>query len=134
MLKQFRTASPGVTLSPPPRPTSPPQVQVHFIEYDIRTMSYALKSEPLKFPAAGLQRTYHDCCLSPAPGELVAHTVIVSVSGSGVAGTTATVTVSGRAYCSIDASMNGISLESGAPLGDATTTVTIPVDELGEMR
>ena len=49
---------------------------MHFIEYDIRTMSYALKSELLKFPAAGLQRTYHDCCLSPAPGELVAGTSV----------------------------------------------------------
>jgi hypothetical protein len=53
-----------------------PQVQVHFLEYDIRTMSYAIKSELLKFPAAGLQRTYHDCCLSPAPGELIAGTSV----------------------------------------------------------
>ena len=39
-------------------------------------MHYALKTELVKFPAAGLQRTYYDCCLAPTPGELIAGTSV----------------------------------------------------------
>jgi hypothetical protein len=52
------------------------QVQVHYLEYDIRTMSYSLKTDLVKFPAAGLQRVYHDCCISHATGELIAGTSV----------------------------------------------------------
>ncbi|KAJ1486976.1 WD40-repeat-containing domain protein [Baffinella frigidus] len=51
-------------------------VQAHFLEYDIRTMHFGLKTEKFRFPSSGLTRTYHDCCLSPTPGELLAGTSV----------------------------------------------------------
>jgi hypothetical protein len=49
---------------------------VHYFEYDLRSMHYSLNTQLLKFPSAGLTRTYHDCCLAPTPGELVAGTSV----------------------------------------------------------
>lgn len=52
------------------------KVHVHFLEYDLRTMHYAINTQLVKFPSAGLTRTYHACCLAPTPGELVAGTSV----------------------------------------------------------
>jgi len=52
------------------------KVHAHYLEYDIRTMHYGLRTELLKFPSAGLARTYHDCSLSPTNGELIAGTSV----------------------------------------------------------
>jgi len=52
------------------------KVDVHFLEYDIKTMHYQLKTQLVRFPSAGLTRTYHDCAMSPATGELLAATSV----------------------------------------------------------
>ena len=35
----------------------PPFPQAHFLEYDIRTMHFGLKTEKFRFPSSGLTRT-----------------------------------------------------------------------------
>ena len=52
------------------------KVDVHYLEYDIKSMHYQLKTQPVKFPSAGLARTYHACQVSPATGELLAGTSV----------------------------------------------------------
>jgi hypothetical protein len=49
-------------------------VRVHLIEYDIKTLQYVLRTEPVRFPSAGLHRTHHAAVKGGSSGNILSGT------------------------------------------------------------
>jgi hypothetical protein len=61
-------------------------VRLHLIEYDIKTLQYVVRTEPVRFPSAGLHRTHHAAVKGGSGGNILSGTaagelIVINESG-----------------------------------------------------
>ena len=49
-------------------------MRLHLIEYDIKTLQYVLRTEPIRFPSAGLHRNHHAAVKGGSGGNILSGT------------------------------------------------------------
>lgn len=49
-------------------------VRMHLIEYDIKTLQYLLRTEPIRFPSSGLHRNHHAAVKGGSGGNILSGT------------------------------------------------------------
>lgn len=49
-------------------------MRLHLIEYDIKTLQYVLRTEPVRFPSAGLHRNHHAAVKGGSSGNILSGT------------------------------------------------------------